>query len=301
MKCYFHSDADGAMSAAIVADMFPDVELYPVQYGKDYSKLILDIEDDETVYVLDFCFSKDIMEALNVKADLIWIDHHTIVLQEEINTLNIKGVRDINHAACVLTWDYFHPNENTPVAVTLIGLNDVGEKDSIEATAPLTAVVNSEFRLPSWKSDKRDWYTVELAKWISLIKMTSKDVEAFVAEHKGYHKHEAFIRKMYNLARTHSYEGTFLGRPAIIANISGVAASFEFFGDFYDDSKYTFAIRYRRTKEVWKLDVLSYDPDIHVGQLLIEQFGEHKAGGHENVGGVTTEDILEIAEILQSK
>ena len=107
MKCFYHAaDADGHLSGWLVKKFNPDCEMIGVNYGDE----ILDVVPQglikrETIFVVDFSFSKDIMEGLNRDHNLIWIDHHTTSVEEMLD-LQIKGFRNSEHAACTLTYMY---------------------------------------------------------------------------------------------------------------------------------------------------------------------------------------------------
>jgi nanoRNase/pAp phosphatase (c-di-AMP/oligoRNAs hydrolase) len=144
--CIYHNaDLDGACSAAIVFNYFFDAKgasidsnimLHGMDYGDDFPWSFVDenemTEEDRKncvpyakVVMVDFSLREKDMERLNSLVDLIWIDHHASVVNRN---KDIQGVRDIDFAACELTYMYFHTGitySNIPLAVRLLGRYDV--------------------------------------------------------------------------------------------------------------------------------------------------------------------------------
>lgn len=126
MVCIYHSrDLDGWMSAAIVQYKYRDVQLI----GWDYGQPIPDLSADEIIMV-DISFPKETMKEIADK--VTWIDHHISAIKDiaSIEPLpftafkRIQGIRDINFAACELTWKYFFPEHHMPECVRLLGRYD---------------------------------------------------------------------------------------------------------------------------------------------------------------------------------
>jgi oligoribonuclease NrnB/cAMP/cGMP phosphodiesterase (DHH superfamily) len=153
--CIYHNaDLDGICSAAIVYDYFncqEDVILYGMNYGDDFPWSFVDkeemTEEDkedcipyDKVVMVDFSLSKEDMRRLNNLVELIWIDHHASVVNDN---KDIQGIRDVNYAACELTYMYFNTSltyldgqliscGDMPKAVRLIGRYDVWDHSDKE-------------------------------------------------------------------------------------------------------------------------------------------------------------------------
>lgn len=146
--CIYHSvDLDGWMSAAIVKNWFiqNNKEYYifdinqmkPVEdtgefksknmldfYGYNYGQPIPDLSEYDKVIMCDISFPKEEMNKLSEPlGKLVWIDHHKSAMLENAS-LECKGWRDVEFAACELTWKYFFPNNPMPEIVRLLGLYD---------------------------------------------------------------------------------------------------------------------------------------------------------------------------------
>jgi oligoribonuclease NrnB/cAMP/cGMP phosphodiesterase (DHH superfamily) len=160
IACVFHSiDLDGWMSAAIVKHWFDSTKkpyLYnyslkhPSLYfetntiafvGYNHGEPVPDLSDYDMVVMCDISFHKDVMSKLYSKlgVNFIWIDHHISAIKDnngfidstfkkpeyhELKKSVIYGRRDVNFAACELTWKYFFPNEAMPEIVRLLGRYD---------------------------------------------------------------------------------------------------------------------------------------------------------------------------------
>jgi oligoribonuclease NrnB/cAMP/cGMP phosphodiesterase (DHH superfamily) len=84
------------------------------------------IEPARRVFVVDFSLPLEDMQHLARGRELIWIDHHisAIRLLDE-SARAWRGLQDTRKAACVLTWQYFYPDQPVPRALVLIGDRDV--------------------------------------------------------------------------------------------------------------------------------------------------------------------------------
>jgi len=122
--CLYHDDADGRCGAAIVRKAWGEgVILQPIDYGDPVPWDI--VEKVEQVVITDFSLPKEDMERMIARTSLIWIDHHKSSLANLAEFEDVPGLREIGRAGCVLTWEYFFPEEKVPRAVIYIGDRDV--------------------------------------------------------------------------------------------------------------------------------------------------------------------------------
>ncbi len=150
--CIYHSrDLDGWMSAAIVKKWFLDNHLDAVvrdigevkgsiphlnelgMIGWDYGDPIPELPWCDKIIICDVSFPAEEMfnlyNRITNNGEFIWIDHHISAIKSvddimEANNVGIKGLRDINFAACELTWKYFFPGDPMPEIVRLLGRYD---------------------------------------------------------------------------------------------------------------------------------------------------------------------------------
>jgi len=166
--CIYHNvDLDGWMSAAIVKHWSTEhVKIYKSTskdyldfIGYDYGQSIPDLSGYDKVIMVDISFPKEEIKKLNNKS-LLWLDHHISAIKEvkdyfhsfrdsKINN-SIWGIRDINYAACELTWKFLSPNEPMPEIVRLIGRYDcfggigtINWKDVLEFQYGVRSIISS--------------------------------------------------------------------------------------------------------------------------------------------------------------
>ena len=89
------------------------------------------------VYILDFSFSPDIIDAMLRYANSVtWIDHHKTAFETfnfnatepvHLNNfeLNWEVILDPNKSGCVLAWEHFHPGTEVPALLKYIEDRDL--------------------------------------------------------------------------------------------------------------------------------------------------------------------------------
>ena len=140
--CLYHRiDLDGWMSAAIVKYYYSlrnkDHNSAPTLFeytditfeGYTYGDKIPNVSNYDRIIMCDMSLLKGVMEQLHEdhSKEIIWIDHHKSAIEDSERPLkynDLKGIRDINFAACELTWKYFFPMETMPEIVRLLGRYD---------------------------------------------------------------------------------------------------------------------------------------------------------------------------------
>lgn len=112
MKCFYHHDLDGQASGFIiyncvhVKDVHCPVEMIKINYGTSFP--LSRILPNEQVWIVDYSIEPDEMrKLLQITSNVVWIDHHETAIKKYADfDQEIKGVRRIGEAACVLTWKY---------------------------------------------------------------------------------------------------------------------------------------------------------------------------------------------------
>lgn len=100
-----HSDTDGYGAAYAAWKKFGDAAKYiPVNYGMAFPVDGLSREDE--VFVLDFSFSADVLDAVASQCRLVVIDHHKTAA--EMLTGKPYFIYDVSKSGCVLAWEHFH-------------------------------------------------------------------------------------------------------------------------------------------------------------------------------------------------
>lgn len=146
--CYYHNDMDGIASASIVKTIYPNAKFIKCDYGNVWKKE--DIEDKVCI-IVDFSFAN--MDEINKHCRLLcWIDHHESAKERNKRLWesdNIDGFRDTNKAACELTWNWFYPYEEVPMAIKYIADRDLWKFEFGEKTKAFHEYASMHFKKPS--------------------------------------------------------------------------------------------------------------------------------------------------------
>lgn len=114
MVCLYHNDNDGKAAAFCV---YAWVGLTNVTHDSrfiamDYTTPVPfdTISPGEQVWIVDFSLKPaDMDKLLAITKDVTWIDHHKTAIEAYANYhTQIRGVRRIGEAGCVLAWKYIH-------------------------------------------------------------------------------------------------------------------------------------------------------------------------------------------------
>ena len=119
----YHDDADGYASAlSAYLPLGNDATYIAVQYGQDFP--VKDLRDHDTVYILDFSYSKEILEDIHNKVkQLVVIDHHETAMRQ-LDHLPY-AIFDMSKSGARLSWEYFHPSLEVPEVILLVEDRDL--------------------------------------------------------------------------------------------------------------------------------------------------------------------------------
>ena len=124
----YHSDKDGQGAAFAAWKKLGDDVTY---ISVDYKQPVPEMEDGSNVYIVDFSYDKDILKTMSERMEkVVVIDHHKSAI-EDLNEIvwqsipNLELVFDITKAGCVLTWEYFFPDEPIPTLLAYIADRDL--------------------------------------------------------------------------------------------------------------------------------------------------------------------------------
>ena len=118
MKFLYHANCNDGSGAALAAWMrFGDEghEYIPVQYGAPPPE----IAKGESVCILDFSYSREVLREMAKTANSILVLDHHKTAQEALSEpfdkeLNISTEFDMSKSGAVLTWEKFHPGKPLP-------------------------------------------------------------------------------------------------------------------------------------------------------------------------------------------
>jgi uncharacterized protein len=261
--CLYHNDPDGCCSAAIVRRRFgQDVLLIPIDYGFPVPWETLEAAD--RVFIVDFSLPLDEMLRIQQHAELIWIDHHKSSLSA-LENLEAPGLRALDRAGCVLTWQTFYPDTPVPRPVIYIGERDIWSFHH-EDTRPFCEGVYQQ-----------DIDPVNDELWIPLLNDDDELVSKFVAN--GRVLLEARLKDIRRKVDTYGFEVEFEGYRTLVVNLRGTGE----LGEYVRSLGYEVCYAYYQTKRNGELitGVTLYSDQVDVSKVA-ERFG---GGGHEGASG----------------
>jgi oligoribonuclease NrnB/cAMP/cGMP phosphodiesterase (DHH superfamily) len=273
---YYHDDNDGCCAAAVAGNSYERnefaIKFVAINYGKE-SWSEEEIEGAERVWLLDFTSDK-MDEFVNVcGSKLTWIDHHKTAIEkfpDLWSSSSIPGIRSIEKAACVLTWEYTHPDDTQPpVTVAYIGDKDMWKFEHSE-----TKAFSAGFSLMVKTPEDTTWdvllgsvseYEDTVSKMISIGEL--------LLESQNYKIQKSFERGV---------DCTFHNWKARLVNTTGNISEL---GEFiYKKPEYDIAIMWQAVEDmvVFSLRSDSGNPGSPDCAEIARQYG---GGGHKNAAG----------------
>lgn len=271
---YYHDDNDGCCSAAVAAQCYDrnkfTIKFVAINYGKE-AWTEEEINEAEKVWLLDFA-SDEMEKFVKIcRSKLIWIDHHKTAMEkfpDLWNSSNIPGIRAIEKAACVFTWEFTHPeNISPPAAVAYIGDKDIWKFEYAQ-TKPFTAGFSLMVKTPDdavWDMLLGSEYEDAVDKMISIGEL--------LLEAQSYKLQKAFDRGV---------DFTFHNWKARLVNTTGNISEL---GEFiYRKPEYDIAVMWQAVEDmvVFSLRSDSMNPDSPDCAEIAQQYG---GGGHRNAAG----------------
>ncbi len=266
MLCLHHDDADGLCAGAIVRRRFGDVvELYQIDYGHPipWDK----IEAAKTVIITDFSLPRDdMLKIYEAKGEnFIWIDHHISAIEEMSDFENIAGLRALDRAACVLTWQYFLPESSVPAAALFIGDRDIWQFDYPQTRA-FTEGLSTENIAVSNNT-----------LWDALLSNDQELVQRLIE--KGEILLEARLKQIAYYVDTYGFSLNFGGYNTLAVNLPSNGD----IGHYICSLGYDIAYVYRDTFQNGQVltNVTLYSETVDVSKLAMRYGG----GGHKGAAG----------------
>ena len=282
---YHKSDLDGRCSGAILKYHIPDITLVGIDHGDPFPWNM--INSGTIVYMCDFSLPDiNLMYRLWEKsAEFIWIDHHKSAIERydkfcnDFYTMNrtpwnLFGSRSIGKAACELTWEWFHPNEELPLFIELLGAYDTWRNSDQNRWNRIilpfqygmqTESMNPETDMKIWKeyfddSGNLNGLLLETIEWGSSIR-------------------DYLNRRNAQNAERNAYEAEFEGLRAICINSSEHSSNI--LDSVYNPDLHDIMIVYTHQKDSWYVSLYSTKNDIDCSKLASKYGG----GGHVGAAG----------------
>lgn len=129
INIYHERCSDGIASAWVCQKKNPTIQLISCIAGKDPK---MDIEDckDKKIIFTDICPSVDFLEKICKIAEKVTILDHHITAYHKIEEWsskpdNLITIFEKEKSGCMITWDYFYPEEEMPFFIQYIGDRDL--------------------------------------------------------------------------------------------------------------------------------------------------------------------------------
>lgn len=271
---YYHDDNDGCCAAAVAGNSYDlnefSIKFVAINYGKE-SWSEEEIKAAEKVWLVDFTSDKmdELLKACGPK--LIWIDHHKTAMEklpDMWNSSSIPGIRSLEKAACVLTWEFTHPEDiSSPVAVAYIG-----DKDTWRFEYPETRAFTAGFNLMVKTPDDTVWDQLLGSEYKDTVNNMIA-IGELLLESQKYKLQKAFDRGV---------DCIFHNWKARLVNTTGNISEL---GEFiYKRPEYDIAIMWQAVENmvVFSLRSDSGNPDSPDCAKIAQQYG---GGGHKNAAG----------------
>ena len=122
-----------------------------------------------TVYILDFSFSADILQAIDERAaKLVMLDHHKSAAEKLTGFACRCGVVhfDMDKSGARLAWEFFHPHEPIPALLRYVEDRDIWKWEFEESGAFLSAL---------------DMEPQDFARWSEIARLAPEQLSQFMA------------------------------------------------------------------------------------------------------------------------
>lgn len=122
---FHHPCTDGMGGKYAAWKKFGDnAEYIGVNYGEALPERLGTITKEDSIYIIDFSFSKEVLRNLHERAGfLVVLDHHKSAQE------NLRGepyaIFDMNKSGAMLAWDYFFPGTTPPTLLAMIQDRDL--------------------------------------------------------------------------------------------------------------------------------------------------------------------------------
>ena len=283
MICFHHNDLDGRCAGAVVK-LWHDGAKNP---GERTEFVELDYKDTvplgkvapgELTVIVDLSFKPDITEQLlTVTPQVIWIDHHKVILDAPEFMRKLRGIRSRDFSGCELAWQFFFPGITPPPqAVQLIGDMDAW-KWKLDATEQFCLGLMKLSHKPTdqiWKELLRRPLSDEAEALMSKIVSDGRICQGF---------RDAICR---DYAASFGFETEFEGHRAFACGF------YEFGSKFFQEKmdQYPICLSFEFDGEKWAVGL--YSKTLDVGEIA----KRHGGGGHTGSAGFVA-DSLELRKV----
>lgn len=245
------------------------ITYYAMQYGDFPPQL----ESNDEVYIVDFSFSRDILDTLwQVCPNITVIDHHKTA-EEQLKGSRVSSIFSLTESACVLTWRHFFPDKSPPTLLRYIQDRDLWKWELPNSREISACVASYEFTLDNFEM-LMNRNPTEMVKEGAAIERYKQQQIKSILENK--HKIEIkipidgiFDRRQCNAVCSCVHQSE-LGHELAISDIGSIGAV------YFRNNAGNYVVSLRSIGDV---DVSA-----------IAKFND--GGGHKNAAGFTCKEII---------
>jgi oligoribonuclease NrnB/cAMP/cGMP phosphodiesterase (DHH superfamily) len=221
---------------------------------------------DKEVYILDFSFTKDVLQTLvDTNTSVLVIDHH-ITAKEDVESFE-GNIFDNDHSGAVLSWKYFHPDTTVPPLLEYVEDHDLWKFALPETREFGTALGQYKMTFEEWdvlilNLEERDNLINFIAKGALLAKFEDKLVAHMMTrkERVLFEGHEIWV---LNTSEYASVLGNNLAELNLIEEQTPIGIVY-----YHSDGKVKMSLR-----SIGETDV----------SVIAQKYG---GGGHKNASGM---------------
>lgn len=292
IKCLYHDDADGYLSAFWVSNAYPSTpkeNFYVINYGNKSEDWFNNLKSNDTLIIVDYSLELDVMRKVLKKVkNVIWIDHHKTSIEKYKDfEFNISGLRYDGIAASMLTWCYFNkmnggeiefdPNmtKDAPMMTKLVADHDVWTYEFGDTTRYFKLVLDSVNDLNPFS---KIWKLCLDDKYINRSIKVGKNIKCF-RDNIGIKRSKEFGFE----CEMEGYKGFALN------NCFGGS---EWFGDIINDYDFVCAFVYMGKSKAWEYSFYSEKDGVDCAKIARSVKKNISAGGHLKAAGAVSEVFI---------
>lgn len=180
---YHGNCADGFAAAWAVWKAHPDWEFYPGVHQQPPP----DVTGRE-VYMVDFSYKRPVIEAMSKQAETLTIlDHHKsacIDLQPLlINATIMYGRFDMDQSGSMITWNYFHEDEDAPELLLYIQDRDLWLHELPGTREVSAALFSYPYDFAVWDGLMEVGPKALFSDGVSILRKQEKDIAELIQGH----------------------------------------------------------------------------------------------------------------------
>jgi len=246
------------------ADVGMDAEFFAAHYAPDGQRVQLPDVIGRSVWMVDFCTSREqLLELKAAAAELVVLDHHKTA-QSACEGLDFCTF-DMARSGAMLAWDYCYPKQSAPWLVWYVQDRDLWEWE-LERSREVNAFIQSQ--------------PMSFERWDEIVELSFTDAARRGQGALDYI--DRYVREMKLQARRASFAG-YDDVPIINAPYIGIS---ELVGALAEDVP--FAVGWFQNAHGAYVYSLRSRGDFDVS-VLAKRFG---GGGHKNAAGFTLKERL---------